>query len=69
MSVFDNLDDDAAIQITGPLEGVPTKIIRGKDQLKKLREARLLAMQQQTALNTAGQVAEVAKTAKQAQAL
>lgn len=69
MSVFDNLDDDEAIQIAGPLEGVPGKVIRGKDELGKMRSARAQAMKQQQALNVAGQAAEVAKTAKQAQAL
>lgn len=69
MSIFDNLDDDAAIQIVGPLEGVPGKVIRGRDELKRVREIRAQQMQAQQALNTAGQAAEVAKTAKQAQAL
>jgi len=69
MSVFDNLNDDAAIQIAGQLEGVPAKVMRGKDDVAKSRKVRVDAMRQQQALSVAGQAADIAKTASQAQAL
>ncbi|MQZ32511.1 phage head-tail adapter protein [Acinetobacter haemolyticus] len=48
-SILDNIDMDAVAQVTGMGLGVPTSILRTKDDIKKIREQRQQAQQQSAA--------------------
>lgn len=61
-SVWDNLDTDKAIQKAGDYEGVDAEILRDKDAIQAIREARQQAMQQQAAAAQAKETAETVKT-------
>ncbi|MCH7307819.1 portal protein [Acinetobacter sp. NIPH 1852] len=48
-TILDNIDMDAVAQVTGMGLGVPTSILRTKDDIKKIREQRQKAQQQAAA--------------------
>ncbi|WP_284085114.1 portal protein [Acinetobacter haemolyticus] len=48
-SILDNIDMDAVAQVTGMGLGVPTSILRTKDDIKKIREQRQQAQRQAAA--------------------
>ena len=45
-SVLDNIDFDAVAQVTGMGLGVPTSILRTKDEIDQIRQQRQQAQQQ-----------------------
>lgn len=56
----DNLDIDIAVEEIADLSGVPAKIIRSKESIKALRDARAQQMQQQQAMAAAQMAADSA---------
>lgn len=60
---LDTLDPDAAMAEYGDITGLPAKIIRGKDEIAKLRDAR---KQAQAQAQQAAQTAEMMKAAQPA---
>lgn len=64
IGVFDNLNDDAAIEIAGKLDGVPAKVLRGKEDREKLRKARASQSADTADLDTAEQASVIAKNLK-----
>lgn len=65
-SVWDNIDTDTAIQKAATYEGIDAEIMRGKDDVQAMREARAQAQQQQIDAEKNAQAAETAKTLAQA---
>jgi len=67
-SVLDNFDDDAAIDVISKQLGVPAKIMRGKEEVAGIREARNQQARQQQELEQAAAATQVAEAAAGAQA-
>lgn len=67
--MLDNLDHDAAVQEYGDITGVAARIIRGKDEVDKIRSARAEAQAQQQQAAQAIEMAKAAKPATEAAAL
>lgn len=61
-SVWDNVDTDVVINKAASYEGVDAEMIRGKEDVQRIREARAEAMQAQQKAAEAQQAAETAKT-------
>lgn len=61
-SVWDKVDTDVIIDKAASYEGVDAEMIRGKEDVQRIREARAEAMQQQQQAAAAQQAAETAKT-------
>lgn len=64
--VLDKVDFDAAVDHTDKMLAAPAGIIRGNEEVRKIREARAMAVQQQQMAAAAIQTAESAKTLAQA---
>ncbi|WP_422096884.1 portal protein [Variovorax sp.] len=65
-SVWDNVDVDQAIQKAGTYESVDPEIMRNKDDIARIRQARVEAQQRQQQAAEAEQAANTAKTLSQA---
>jgi len=65
-SVWDNIDTDKAIQKAGDYEGVDAEILRDKDAIQTIRDARNKAAQAAAEAAQAKETAETAKTLAQA---
>lgn len=64
--ILDNLDLDEWIRNKARIKGVPAKLIREWDEVKKFREEKAAALQKQQAAMMAQQTADVAATASKA---
>lgn len=64
--VLDKIDFDQAVDEHAERSGVPPKIIRGDDEVIKIRDARNEANLQNAQMNQAAQATEIAKSASQA---
>jgi hypothetical protein len=65
-SVWDNVDVDQAIQKAAMYESLDPEIMRGKDDVAKIRQARLQEQQRQAQATQIAQTADTAKTLSQA---
>lgn len=68
-SCLDYLDPDESLKVIQRVRGAPSKVIRENDAVKKIRDARDQAAQEQAQIQQAGQMAQVAAQAGQAQAI
>jgi hypothetical protein len=63
---LDKINGDAALDILAEINNVPQELIYSNDEVAKTRKGRLMAQQQQTALENAQGMAEGLKTASEA---
>jgi hypothetical protein len=63
---LDKINADAAVDILGEINNVPQEILYSDDEVAKTRKGRLMAQQQQTALENMQGMAEGVKTASEA---
>ncbi len=63
---LDKINGDAALDILAEINNVPQELIYSDDEVAKTRKGRLIAQQQQTALENAQGMAEGLKTASEA---
>lgn len=63
---LDKINADAAVDILGEINNVPQEILYSDDEVAKTRKGRLIAQQQQTALENMQGMAEGVKTASEA---
>ena len=65
-AIMDNIDHDEAVRLRGKLLGVPKTVLRGKDEVEEMRNAR--AEQQQIAAMAQQQQAQAQAMKTQAEA-
>lgn len=63
---LDKINGDAAVDILGEINNVPQEILYSDDEVAKTRKGRLMAQQQQTAIENMQGMAEGVKTASEA---